>query len=117
MQRSLPSRVAALGLLLPLAAAPARAFERSGSLRWRFDDIEVRNESHRKHRSSWFQGYDLNLTGALFRRAIGTFKTGGSYAQGADINQAVNADVLGQRVLTHTSSAELFSRGSALFSP
>lgn len=100
--------VAALAFfsLLPCAAG---ALERSGSLRWRFDDITVRDPSGTRRRSAWFQGYNLDLNGRLFHPAVGNFRTGGAYAQGADINQAVNTASPDQRTLNYKASAELLS--------
>lgn len=100
--------VAALAFfsLLPCAAG---ALERSGSLRWRFDDITVRDPSGTRRRSAWFQGYNLDLSGRLFHDAIGNFRTGGAYTQGADLNQAVNIDSPDQRTLDYKASAELLS--------
>lgn len=92
--------------LLPCAAG---ALERSGSLRWRFDDITVRNPSGTRRRSAWFQGYNLDLSGRLFHPAVGTFRTGGAFAQGADLNQAVNIDSPDQRTIDYKASAELLS--------
>lgn len=100
--------VAALALfsLLPCSAG---AWERSGSLRWRFDDITVKDPLGTRRRSSWFQGYILDLNGMLFHPAVGSFRTGGSYSQGADLNQAVNIDAPDQRVIDYKASAELLS--------
>ncbi|HAZ09403.1 MAG TPA: hypothetical protein DCZ01_13015 [Elusimicrobia bacterium] len=102
-------RAAALGLLLTLAAGPARALEHTGTLRWRFDDITVKDPSGSRRRSSWFQGYNLDLDGTLLHRAVGAFKTGGAYSQGADINQAVNVSAPEQRVIDYKASAQIFS--------
>lgn len=100
--------VAALAFfsLLPCAAG---ALERSGSLRWRFDDITVRDPSGARRRSAWFQGYNLDLSGRLLHPAIGNFRTGGAFTQGSDINQAVNTDSPEQRTLDYKASAELLS--------
>lgn len=104
-------RLIRASLLLPaaLAATSAHALEKSGSLRWRFDDISVRDPSGTRRRSSWFQGYNLDLGGALLHPAVGSFKTGGTYSQGADINQAVNINSPEQRVVDYRASAQMFS--------
>lgn len=100
--------VAALAFfsLLPCSAA---AWEKSGSLRWRFDDITVKDPLGTRRRSAWFQGYNLDLNGMLFHPAVGSFRTGGAYTQGSDINQAVNASAPDQRTLDYKASAELLS--------
>ncbi|MBI4061915.1 MAG: hypothetical protein HY403_10835 [Elusimicrobia bacterium] len=92
-------RAAALGLLMTLTAAPARALSRSASLLWRYDDITARDPSGSRHRNSWYQGYSLDLGGVLLHPFVGTFQTGGSYTQGADINTSVNEDVSDMRVI------------------
>ncbi|MDD5304261.1 MAG: hypothetical protein PHS14_14265 [Elusimicrobia bacterium] len=102
-------RAAALGLLLTLAAVPARALSRSASLLWRYDDITARDPSGSRRRTSWYQGYNLDLGGVFLHPFVGTFQTGGSYTQGADINTAVNEDIPNQRTLTYQGAFQSFS--------
>ena len=94
-------RAAALGLLLTLAAVPARALSRSASLLWRYDDITARDPSGTRHRNSWYQGYNLDLNGVLLHPFVGTFQTGGAYTQGADVNTSVNEDVPEMRTISY----------------
>lgn len=95
--------------VLSLPAASASALEHSGALRWRFDDITVKDPSGSRRRSSWFQGYNLDLNGTLLHPVVGTFRTGGAYSQGADINQSVNVNSPEQRIIDYKGSAQLFS--------
>ena len=97
MPRAHRSRAAALVLLLNLAGVPARAFSRSGSMSWNFNDITTKNPSGNAHYSSWGQAYGLNLGGDLVHPVVGTFNTGGSYSEGANINSTVNSGATGQR--------------------
>ncbi|MBI3563648.1 MAG: hypothetical protein HY079_00470 [Elusimicrobia bacterium] len=98
-----------LVLLALLTAPPARAWYRTASLQWRYDDIDTRDPSGRTHRNSWYQGYNADLGGNIFHPYAGTFATGGSYSQGADINTAVNQDVSEQRILSYRLSLQPFS--------
>ncbi|OGS36779.1 MAG: hypothetical protein A2506_01675 [Elusimicrobia bacterium RIFOXYD12_FULL_66_9] len=109
MTRSHRHRAAALGLLLTLTAVPARGLHRSASLRWRFDDITVKDPSGRTHRTSWYQGYNMDVGGVLFHPFVGTFQTGGSYSQGADIDTAVNEDIPDQRILSYRGAFQPLS--------
>ncbi|OGR96973.1 MAG: hypothetical protein A2V88_02105 [Elusimicrobia bacterium RBG_16_66_12] len=109
MPSSLRRRAAALGLLLTLAQAPAHALSRSGSLLWRYDDITSRDPSGRRRRSSWYQGYSLDVGGVFLHPFVGTFQTGGSYTQGADIDTAVNSDVSEQRIIACQGAFQPFS--------
>ncbi len=102
------SRAAALVLLLNVAGVPARAFSRSGSMSWNFNDITTKDPSGSAHHSSWGQAYGLNLTGDLVHPVVGTFATGGEYAEGANINSTVNSDVTGQRSIGYNASVDLF---------
>lgn len=104
------SRAAALVLLLIVAGAPARAFTRSGSMSWNFNDVTTRNPSGRSRYSSWGQNYGLNLGGDLLHPAVGTFKTGGSYSEGTNINSTVNSGSTGQRVVNFNGALDLFHR-------
>ncbi|MBI2787384.1 MAG: hypothetical protein HYX59_01765 [Elusimicrobia bacterium] len=108
MSRTL-RRFAAAILIGILAPGRGHALDRSGSMRWRFDDITVRDPSGTRRRSAWFQGYNLDLAGRLFHPAVGNFRTGGAYAQGADLNQAVNIDSSDRRTIDYKASAELLS--------
>lgn len=108
MLRAHRNRAAALVLLLNLAGVPARAFSRSGSLSWNFNDITTRNPAGSAHYSSWGQAYALSLDGDLVHPVVGTFKTGGEYTEGANINSTVNSDVTGQRDIGYNASLDLF---------
>lgn len=109
MPRPRRRRAAALGLLLTLAGAPAHALYRSGSMLWRYDDITLRDPSGNRRRTSWYQGYSLDVGGVFLHPFVGTFQTGGSYSQGADINTAVNEDVPDQRILNYQGAFQPFS--------
>ncbi len=109
MPRPHRRRAAALGLLLTLAAVPARALSRSASLLWRYDDITARDASGSRHRNSWYQGYNADLSGVLFHPIVGTFQTGGAYTQGADINTTVNEDVPEMRAISCRGALQSFS--------
>ena len=102
------SRAAALVLLLNLAGVPARAFSRSGSMSWNFNDITTKDPSGSAHYSSWGQAYGLNLSGDLVHPVVGTFNTGGSYTEGANINSTVNSGVTGQRDIGYNAAVDLF---------
>lgn len=93
MPRVHRGRIAALGLLLTLAAAPARALSRSASLLWRFDDITARDPSGTRRRNSWYQGYNADLSGVLLHPFVGSFQAGGAYTQGAEVDTSVNQDI------------------------
>lgn len=86
-------RTVALGLLLISAAVPARALSRSASLLWRFDDITARDPSGTRHRNSWYQGYNADLSGVLLHPFVGSFQAGGAYTQGAEVDTSVNQDI------------------------
>lgn len=103
------NRIPLLLFSLSLFTVSASALEHSGALRWRFDDITVRDPSGARRRSSWFQGYNLDLNGTLLHPAVGSFRAGGGFSQGADINQAVNINSPEQRIIDHKASAQLFS--------
>lgn len=102
-------RAAALGLLLTLAAAPARALSRSASLLWRWDDITARDAAGSRRRTTWYQGYNADLGGTLLHPIVGTFQTGGAYTQGADVDTSVNQDVPEMRTLSYRGSIQSFS--------
>lgn len=93
MPRFHRGRTAALGLLLMSAAVPARALSRSASLLWRYDDITARDPSGTRHRNSWYQGYNADLSGALIHPFVGSFQAGGAYTQGAEVDTSVNQDI------------------------
>lgn len=108
---SLRRRRAALGLLLTLAAVPARALSRSASLLWRYDDITARDPSGTRRRNSWYQGYAADLSGVAFHPFVGTFQTGGSFTQGAEIDTSVNQDVPEVRAITYRGAFQPFGPG------
>lgn len=110
MSRAHRSRAAALVLLLNLAGVPARALSRSATLSWNFNDVTTRNPSGKARYSSWGQNYGLSLAGDLVRPEAGTFKTGGSYSEGTNINSAVNNGSTGQRVVHFNGGLDLFHR-------
>lgn len=110
MPRAHRSRAAALVLLLNLAGVPARAFTRSGSMSWNFNDVTTRNPGGKAHYSSWGQNYGLNLGGDLLHPALGTFSTGGTYSEGTNINSTVNTGATGQREIGGNVSADFFHR-------
>ena len=99
MPRAHRSRAAALVLLLNLAGVPARAFSRSGSLSWNFNDITTKNPSGNAHYSSWGQAYGLNPGGDLLHPALGTLNTSGEYSDCTHINSTVNSGAPGQRII------------------
>lgn len=108
MLRAHQGRAAALGLLLIVAGAPARALSRSASLGWNFNDITTRNPSGRSRYSSWGQEYGLSLAGDFLHPAVGTFNTGGSYSEGTNINSTVNSGATGQRSAGCSASLDFF---------
>lgn len=110
MPRAHRSRAAALVLLLTVAGVPARAFTRSASLSWNFNDVTTRNPSGAAHYSSWGQAYGLNLGGNLLNPAVGTFNTGGSYSEGTNLNSTVNTGATGQRDIGANVEADFFHR-------
>ncbi|MEQ1918951.1 MAG: hypothetical protein ABL955_07100, partial [Elusimicrobiota bacterium] len=110
MSRAHRSRAAALVLLLNLAGVPARAFTRSGSMSWNFNDVTTRNPSGTAHYSSWGQSYGLNLGGDLLHPALGTFNTGGNYSEGTNLNSTVNSGATGQRDIGGNVGADFFHR-------
>jgi len=110
MPRAHRSRAAALVLLLIVAGVPARALTRSASLSWNFNDVTTRNPSGKARYSSWGQSYGLNLSGDLLHPALATFKTGGSYADGTNINSTVNSGATGQRSLDYNGALDFFHR-------
>lgn len=101
-------RIAALALLLNLAGGPARAFTRSGSMSWNFNDITTRDPSGRGRYSSWGQAYGLNLGGDFLHPAVGTFAAGGEYSEGTNINSTVNTGATGQRAIGGNASLDFF---------
>lgn len=90
------------------AEVPARAFSRSGSLSWNFNDVTTRNPSGRARYSSWGQAYGLSLAGNLLHPTLGTFNTSGSYSEGTNINSTVNSGATGQRVVDYNGTLDLF---------
>lgn len=110
MPRAHRSRAAALVLLLTLAGEPARAFTRSGSMSWNFNDVTTRNPGGTAHYSSWGQNYGLNLGGDLLHPFVGTFNSGGTYSEGTNINSTVNTGSTGQRDIGGNVTADFFHR-------
>ena len=108
MSSALRRRTAALVLLLNLAGGPARAFTRSGSMSWNFNDVTTRDPSGRGRYSSWGQAYGLNLGGNLLHPYVGTFSTSGEYSEGTNINSTVNTGATGQRVIGGSGSLDFF---------
>jgi hypothetical protein len=108
-------RAAALGLLLTLAAVPARALSRSASLLWRYDDITARDPSGTRRRTSWYQGYNADLSGNLLHPLVGTFQAGGAYTQGADVDTSVNQDIPEMRTIGYRGAIQSFGPGLRRF--
>lgn len=111
MARARAGRAAGLALLVALGTSPASALSRSINLLWRFDDITSRDPSGSSRRTSWYQGYNADFAGVLLHPLIGVFQTGGGYAQGADVNTAINEDVPELRTLSYRAAVQPFGPG------
>lgn len=99
--------LAAATLLTALPSGRAFALTRSGLMRFRYDNIAVRNPSEKRTSSSLYHGYNLNLGGLLLHPAVGTFESGAEYSDGANVDTAVNADSPRQRLFAYNGSAQL----------
>jgi|CXWL01.1.fsa_nt_gi hypothetical protein len=77
-------------------------------MNWSFSDITTKDPAGRARYSSWGQGYGLNLSGELLHSTIGTFGTGGSYSEGANINSTVNNGATGQRSIGYNAAVDFF---------
>jgi len=100
--------ITAAALILATPCARAFALRRSGLMRFRYDNIAVRNPSERRTDSSLFHGYNLDLGGLLLNRAVGSFDSGVEYSDGANVDASVSVDSPRQRIFAYNASAQLF---------